>query len=277
MIVARVIGGLGNQLFQYAAARHLAEIHKTALRIDISEFKTWYKLRKYSLWAFNIQKNFASLEEIPQEQESRGHGLTRICEKQHFHFDNEILSLPDNIYLDGYWQSEKYFIDIEAIIRQEFTIKTPQVDKDKELASQMASCESVSLHIRRGDYVSNPSTNLSFGTCSLDYYLYSVQFFIQALESPHFFIFSDDMEWSRSNLGLPYSITFVDHNGPDKNYEDLRLMSQCKHHIIANSSFSWWGAWLGQYPKKIVLAPKRWFRSTRYNAQDLLPDAWIRI
>ena len=131
MIIVRLIGGLGNQFYQYAAARRLAAMHNAVLKLDISGFET-YKLHKYSLSAFNIQENFASPEEVA--------ALRGVREKQ-FHFDPDILRLPDNVYLDGYWQSEKYFADIAPIIRREFTVKTPQIGRDRQLAEQIASCQ----------------------------------------------------------------------------------------------------------------------------------------
>ena len=291
MIIVRLTGGLGNQFFQYAVARHLAEIHRTVLKLDISGFET-YKLHKYSLWSFNIQENFASPEEVAalsvRKQRIVELLMTRALRRppksapthireKHFHFDPDILNLPDSVYLDGYWQSEKYFADIADIIRQEFTVKTPQKGKDKDLAELMASCESVSLHIRRGDFVSAPQTNQVHGTCDLNYYFRCVENLTQTVKHPHFFIFSDEPQWARDNLKLPFSTTLVDHNGADKNYEDMRLMSQCKHHIIANSSFSWWGAWLCENLHKIVFAPIRWFADSDINTNDLIPASWQRM
>ncbi|MBT9150861.1 MAG: O-antigen biosynthesis glycosyltransferase WbnK [candidate division WS2 bacterium] len=135
----------------------------------------------------------------------------------------------------------------------------------------------MSLHIRRGDYVFNLHTNQFHGTCDLDYYFRCVEYLTTKVKNPHFFIFSDEPEWARNNLKLSYPTTLVDHNEADKNYEDLRLMSQCKYHIIANSTFSWWGAWLSQNPEKIVFAPKRWLKSDDYNPKDLMPDKWIKV
>lgn len=292
MIIVRLIGGLGNQMFQYAAARHLAQIHKTVLKMDISDLKT-SKKRNYSLWAFNIQENFASPEEIAALKgpaQSIAERLiqrvlrrpakskpTLIREKKALHFDPDILKLPDGVYLHGSWQNEKYFTDIAEILHREFTVKNPLEGKNRELAEQIDSCQSVSLSIRRGDYVSSRHTSRIHGTCSPDYYRRCVQQLTQSVKNPHFFIFGDDPQWARDNLRLTYPATFVDHNAEDKNFEDLRLLSRCKHNIAANSSFSWWGAWLNQNPGKIVLAPKRWVRRFDCNPEYFIPDKWIKL
>lgn len=291
MIIIRIIGGLGNQMFQYAAGRRLAAKHNTVLKLDISDFKK-YNLHDYGLSAFTIKEFFATPKEIQllKEPESGSFkkklkkilrrpskmGITHIREKQ-YHFDPKILTMPDSIYLDGYWQSEKYFSDIADIIRNEFTVKLSQTDRNGELAQQIASCESVSLHVRRGDYVTDEKTKTIHGTCDLDYYKHCIAHLAQRVPHPCFFIFSDDPDWAEKNLKIDSPVTFVVHNGPKKNYEDLRLMSQCRHHIIANSSFSWWGAWLGQHQGTISYAPARWFNSPAFNTKDLLPEAWTRI
>jgi hypothetical protein len=268
MIVIRLIGGLGNQCFQYAVGRHLSEIHHSELKIDISEFET-YKLHAYSLNNFNIIENFATAEDVAELKHVR---------ENHFHFDSEILHLPNGIYLHGYWASEKYFANIADIIRRELTVKSPLSGRDKEIAEQITSCESVSVHIRRLDYLPNTYTEQILEACSLDYYLYSIESIARNAKKSHFFVFSDDIEWSRGNFKLPHQITFVGHNGPDKNYEDMRLMSLCKHNIIANSTFSWWGAWLNKYPDKMVFAPKKWFtEKARNSPRDLIPDLWIKV
>ncbi|MDP2842304.1 MAG: alpha-1,2-fucosyltransferase, partial [Acetobacterium sp.] len=203
-------------------------------------------------------------------------GITHIREKQ-YHFDPEILTMSDSVYLDGYWQSEKYFSNIADIIRNEFAVTLPQTDKNMELAQQIISCESVSLHVRRGDYVTDEKTNTIHGTCDLDYYKRCIERLTHKIHHPCFFIFSDDPEWAEQNLKITHPATFVCHNGPEKNYEDLRLMSQCRHHIIANSSFSWWGAWLGQYPDKLVLSPQKWFNEKNFNTKDLTPSTWQQL
>ena len=291
MVITKLMGGLGNQMFQYAAGRRLAHKRSVDLKLDITGFKVCID-RKYSLGNFNVQENFALPEEVAALtvrkrgivrrvmarvlRRSSKSAPTHIQEK-HFHFDPEILRLSDNVYIDGYWQSEKYFVDIARIIRQEFTVKTPQKGRDKELGEQIASCEPVSLHIRRGDYVSNLQTNQFHGTCDLDYYFHCVECLTQTVKTPHFFVFSDEPEWALDNLKLPYPTTLVDHNGADKDYEDLRLMTRCKYHIICNSTFSWWGAWLCANPEKVVFAPQQWFGESGLDTRDLIPKTWSRI
>jgi len=281
-------------MFQYAAGRRLAHTLGVELKLDIAAFANC-KLRTYSLGNFNIQENFASSEEVAALTVGKGGFVERVLtrllgrraelaatyiKQKHFHFDPDILNLPDGVYLHGYWQSEKYFADIAGIIRREFTVKSPQSGRDEELAAQMASSESVSLHIRRGDYLSNPNTNRVHGVCDMDYYNHCVECLTEKVKNPHFFIFSDDPEWAHDNLKLPYASTIIDHNGVKKDWEDLRLMTQCKHHIIANSSFSWWGAWLNSRRDKIVFAPRQWFSEEEQASRkmgDLLPAAWIKL
>jgi len=285
MIIVRLKGGLGNQLFQYAAGRRLAQHHKTILKIDISIFES-YKVHEYSLGVFNIQENIASADEIGSLT-ARDKGIKNLIlrifgkprariNENHFHFDRRILSLPDNVYLDGYWQSEKYFSGIFDIIKSEFTVKAPQVGRNKEISGMIYSAESVSLHIRRGTYL-KPPYNYTHGICPPEYYYSGIKYLESKIKHPHFFVFSDDPQWARDNLKLSYPVSYVDNNSAGKGYEDLRLMSQCKYHIIANSTFSWWGAWLSNYPGKIIIAPKRWFNVSRHNAADVYPARWVKL
>lgn len=287
MVIVKLIGGLGNQMFQYACARRIAHRHNVSLKIDVSGFEV-YKLHKYSLKHFNIIEEFAAQDEIARFKEPKGiaprllmkllpyHGHTLVRER-FFLFDPRLLKVSKNVYLDGYWQSERYFNDIKDIICNEFTAKHEPDVKNKEMIQNILGINAVSLHIRRGDYVSNLTTNQVHGVCSLEYYQQAVSIISQRVENPIFFVFSDDPEWVKQNLKIAYPIIFVDHNDADKNFEDLRLMSLCKHHIIANSSFSWWGAWLGNNLNKNIVAPKKWFSKEDVNTQDLIPERWIRI
>jgi hypothetical protein len=286
------MGGLGNQMFQYAAGRRLAYVHRTELKLDLSwfnEIAAKATPRKYELAAFKFHPLIASSEDVarylkPPYLLSALNVLNRLfplvgqkhITEKHFHFDPAILSLPDNVYLDGYWQSPRYFVDIEEVIRSEFTITSELTALNKQITEFIARTESVAVHIRRGDYVANPVTSRYHGTCTLDYYRAAVDAIASRVKKPHFFLFSDDPAWTKNNLLSIQPMTMIDHNGPDKAYEDMRLMSLCRHHIIANSSFSWWGAWLSRRPDKIVVAPRKWFGEKQVNTDDLLPEQWLR-
>jgi len=290
MIITKLIGGLGNQMFQYAAGRRAAYVNNTSLKLDIAGYENQVGItpRKYMLHIFNIEENFASINEINKSKQNTFIqkilkkiypvfiNKLYIREKGH-NFDPDILNVNDNAYLDGYWASEKYFEDIEDIIHKEFTFKNKPDEINKAVIDKMTHCDSVSIHIRRGDYVNDKKTNQYHGICNLNHYYQSVEYITNKIKSPHFFIFSDDINWAKQNLHLKFPYVFVDHNIGKKDYEDMRLMSECKHNIIANSSFSWWGAWLNQNPNKIVIAPKKWFNDKSINTKDLIPDLWIKI
>jgi hypothetical protein len=291
MIITKLIGGLGNQLFQYSLGKSLAVKKNTELKLDISGFEK-YKLHAYSLNHFNITENIATEKEIAKFQKyKRKPGKKwflynklitdekKYYTERQFHFDEEIFNISDNCYIDGYWQTEKYFKNIEKIIRKECTVKSPISGKNAEIMKKIQSGNSVSMHIRRGDYASNPATNDYFGTFGPEYYKKAMTIIAEKRQNPHLFVFSDDHEWVKKNIILPYPTTYVDHNGADKNYEDLRLMSLCDHFVISNSSFSWWGAWLSKNPNKIVIGPKKWFNKVKPNIKtdDIMPEEWIRI
>jgi len=272
MIIVQLVGGLGNQLFQYATARRLAHVHNTVLKLDISPFEK-YTLHAYHLNNLNIIENITAVNDIEQITGNKG----QVIREKTFNFDPEILHLSDNVYLQGYWQSEKYFADIKHIINEEFTVKHALDSRNKEITDSINNCSSISLHIRRGDYINNPHTNSVHGTCRLEYYQRCFAKMVEAVPEPHFFVFSDDPEWAVENLKLDYPMTLIDHNGPERDYEDLRLMSMCKHNITANSTFSWWGAWLNPNPDKLVFAPERWFQNEKIDTSDLIPANWQKV
>ncbi len=278
MIITKLIGGLGNQMFQYAAARRLAYIHNIPLKLDVSELNR-LKTRKYELNCFDIKAEV--IRSINQSYLknliARLKDNKNIYFEKHFRFDKDVLALPGNVTLVGYFQSEKYFLDIEAIIRQDFTFKELPNNKTNVLLRKIKSSESVSIHFRRTDYINNKKFFLYHGICSLDYYLKAISLIAGKIKTPVFFIFSDDITWVKRNLKIKYPKLFVDSDLKDKDYEDLRLMSNCRHHIIANSSFSWWGAWLNENKNKIVISPESWFKDRSIDTRDLIPPSWIRI
>ena len=190
-----------------------------------------------------------------------------------FVFDERVLNLRDNKYLMGNWLSPKYFQDIRNILLGEIVLDKQLPEKTKTILNDIESCNSVSVHIRRGDYVKYPK----LGVCSDDYYKEAFEYFKKNITNPTFFVFSDEMDYVRKNLYFPENTHFVS-NSNIKDYEELVLMSKCSHNIIANSSFSWWGAWLNQNPNKIVIAPKIW-RADGKSIADYVPKElnWIRI
>lgn len=292
MIITNLIGGLGNQMFQYAVGRALSLHGGLPLRVDISNFNN-YDLHQ----GFEISRIFNGTVEIASKTDMRRvlgwqslptirrfvskPGLAAIRRanlvvEPHFHFWPDIVKTPLECYLIGYWQSEKYFQNVDSLIREDFTFKIPMTKANANLAEQVAQLNAVSLHVRRGDYANNPKTTATHGLCSLEYYKAAIQYIAERVEQPVFFIFSDDVEWVKENLKIDFSCQYVDHNKGDESYNDMRLMSMCKHHIIANSSFSWWGAWLNPNIEKIVIAPKRWFVNTT-DVSDLIPQGWVTL
>lgn len=291
MIISRLTGGIGNQMFQYAVARRLAYIHHTVLKLDISSYES-YKLRKFELDRFNISAQIATKKEIEKFIKIPKNIFEKIIfnlipslqkksqnyyEEKFYHFDQRVLALPDNVFLSGYWQSEKYFIDIGDIIIKEFTIRTKPDSFNIALLNQIKASESVSIHIRRGDFAENSSTKLLHGLFRVDYILKAVSVITEKLNNPHFYVFSDDIDWAKTNLKMKYPITFIDNNIDKKDYEDLRLMSSCKHNIIVNSTFGWWGAWLNNNKSKIIITPKNWYKRGPVDTYDLIPKSWIKI
>ena len=293
MIITKLIGGLGNQMFQYAAGKRLATIHKTDYRLDVSDFQT-YTLHAYSLQNFEITAQPASVEEIQTILGRKEVGLTgkllsllqhhkilpknkRYIQEELIKFDPKILNLPNNIYLEGYWQSEKYFKDIEAVIRREYTLRHPLTEKSQEVAKKIKKIESaVAIHVRRADYMSSSNQQI-YETIGPRYYERALEIITKKISNPSFFIFSDDIAWTQENFKLNFPTTFMDFNGADRNYEDLHLMSLCKHQIIANSSFSWWGAWLNENKNKTVIAPEFWLRGVKAIEEERYPTNWITI
>jgi hypothetical protein len=290
MIVARLLGGLGNQMFQYALGRALSARHATELKLDTAAYAA-YRMRTYGLRHFNIVAGELS----PGERSKLGlseEGGTRVrrfisrlfrprsilmVDERSFEFDATVLEAPAPCYLRGYWQSPKYFAAIEPNIRQELTLREPPDRENQEAAGAIADCVSVAVHVRRGDYVESATTSRFHGTCSPGYYLAAEERLLQQLRDLRLFVFSDDPDWAERNLQFVSPVTYFRHNGPERDYEDLRLMSLCRHHIIANSTFSWWGAWLCRNPDKIVIAPQNWFREATHSTRDLIPDNWIRM
>jgi hypothetical protein len=287
MIIFYGQGGLGNQLFQYAAARRVALRNNTELVLDphwfsnSSEYETH---RPLELGHYPVVMRVATETEQRRWKWMRGR-LGRylgpflplnLLREQGTTLNRPLLNAPDNSYLFGFWQSEAYFNDIRSLLIRELTpIETPGA-VDQRVLDLIDNSNAVCLHVRRGDYVTRQSASAFHGLCSLDYYHAAIRHVADRVEHPTFFVFSDDSEWTRANLHSKYPTHYVDHNNPENAFQDLFLMSRCKHHIIANSSFSWWGAWLNQRTTKIVVAPRQWF-ANQLSSPALIPPGWVQL
>jgi hypothetical protein len=292
MLISNIIGGLGNQMFQYATARALSIDLNTQLVLDISDFDGYSLHQGFELnRVFNCEANIASDDDLSAILHWQKSKLARRLLKKFpfnflrskkfvlepsFQYWSGIKNIADNSYLMGYWQSESYFSHHAETIRSDFRFKPELTSKNTEVLAHINEANAVSLHVRRGDYVQNAHTNATHGVCSLQYYKNAIDQIANSVKAPVFFVFSDDIEWVKSNLQIDFPCFYIDHNHGIDSFNDMRLMSNCQHHIIANSSFSWWGAWLNANPEKIVIAPKQWFANNT-NVSDLLPKGWIKL
>ena len=189
--------------------------------------------------------------------------------------NNVFLSLGDGAYLDGYWQSERYFAEVAQVARAEFALRRPPDAENQRMLDAIRGAEAVGIHARRGDYVTDARTRDVHGHAPAEYYAAAVARIRSLVRAPAFFVFSDDPAWAAQHLRVDPATVIVGHNDAGRDYEDLRLMSACRHHIIANSTFSWWAAWLGERPGQRVIAPRHWFRDGP-DARDLVPARWER-
>ncbi len=284
-MIVNINSGLGNQMFQYAFGRSLSITKKDDLYLDISGYKK-EKKRKFSLDVFRINYKTATDDKINKERYPLG-----IISKIYFYISYKILlriqstrfidsfmNNPKKSYFIGFWQSEKYFKNTDDVIRKEFALKNPLTEYTQVVFDKIKNVPiSVSLHIRRGDYILEPHTNAYHGVCSLDYYQKAYEELTKRINSPfEIFVFSDDIEWVKQNLKLPVKMHFVS-NPKIPDYEEMFLMSCCTHNIIANSSFSWWGAWLNPNKEKIVIAPEKWFANKKEDSREIVPESWIKI
>ncbi len=297
MITVKLMGGLGNQMFQYAVARQLAKQHNTDVQLDLTALldrrpRSDYVFRNYDLSIFKISENFP----IPflltkfigcSQSTPLIYRLSKYNKKnkyifteKHFNYHPEINQLPDNSYLSGYWQSYKYFLNIKDIIKKEFTFKNPLSPLAFELSKKILNTKAVCINIRRGDFVNLKTANAMHGVLPFEYYNNAMNLITEKIKNPHFFIFSDDIKWCTENIKSQHPLTIVNHDYAGEKFKDyLQLMILCKHFIIPNSTFAWWAAWLNTYKEKIIIAPKNWFQDKKLNAEtfDLMPEHWIKI
>jgi hypothetical protein len=293
-IILRQKGGLGNQLFQYAAGLFFAKKYAAALEIVrepdafansfghprpflLSNFCITTPVRDLTAWD-RLMYSVAVVKK-PIAASARFASRT-IVYRQHFREDGTFLpALPiarstKNVYLGGNFQAYQFALNVDADVRTEFRFRNPATDKNLDLLKQIRGVDnSVSLHIRRGDYLLNCGGR---DLMPISYYAHAMNALLQRVSNPTVFIFSDDIAYARENLPRWGGMVFVDHNDEANGHEDLRLMSACRHNIIANSTLSWWGAWLNPNPTKLVYAPTIW-RDPGVPYGDLIPPGWLRV
>lgn len=296
MITSFLTGGLGNQMFQYAAGKALAEKIGTDLFLDLSLLNVRSKNttpRPYELDKFYLDKNtkitsskwkglllskfYANIKNFRLKRNA-AQCFSLFTDKETYNFDSRFLSLQDQTKLLGYFQSEAYFFEYKPTIKDSFIFKKEFSSKNKALAEEIKNVNAISIHIRRGDYLTNQNMINNYISCSKEYYEKAIRYICERIKFPKFFIFSDEPENIKELLYLENAV-YVSWNKGVESYNDMYLMSLCKHNIIANSSFSWWGAWLNSEPEKIVVAPRQWFKNEakNNNVRDLIPQEWIRL
>lgn len=276
MKVVRIIGGLGNQMFQYAFYLSLLKIHPDTY-LDISGFSN-YKTHEFQLdRVFKLHKARYFKPNIYQK--FNFHLFSKKIIRQDTLYHQDVFSTSNRyVYLDGYWNSEKYFEGIKSLVRSEFEIKPPIDNKNRKLLKLLSQTNSVSIHVRRGDYLLSELNKKIYGNiCTVEYYKQAINYLESKVDNPQYFIFSNDIDWCRKNLNIDG--LYVDWNSdPRESFKDLHLMSNCKHNILANSTFSWWAGWLNQNSEKFVIVPSRFFNNAIVsNMETLIPPSWIRI
>jgi hypothetical protein len=290
-IIVRLQGGLGNQLFQYAFGKFLSIKYNCKLKLDVSLYK-YYDLHDYSLEPYNLHEDLATSTDVPNQYLTNKRilkklftignkylGKIEIIKEQSLKFDAELLNQNNDIvYLDGYWQSELYFDAISEQIREKLFVNSENIPNSyNKYLQKIRESNSISIHIRRGSYTIEKYKKVH-GLTPIEYYNKSIQLIKKRVKSVNFFVFSDDTQWIKEKFNSLKNSTIIE-GTPEKDYLDIFLMSQCKHNIIANSTFSWWGAWLNSNPDKIVIAPKNWYLKEEFikTTNSLVPNKWIRL
>ena len=280
-IKIKLSGGLGNQMFQFATGYAVAKKNKVRLSLDLKYINKRQLFNGFELESvFNIYSKISFLNKQLNYKSFNFSEILNIFGKSfynfnepHYHYSQKILDLPKHSFLDGYWQSELYFKDYANEIREIYSF-SPKLNKENNLIiNDINNNNSISIHVRRGDFLlkqnSNHDTNLK------EYYLKAINDSCKFFKNPKFFIFTDDPSWVSENFILNHSYNVVDINHGSKSFLDMYLMSLCQINIIANSSFSWWGAWLNNNKDKIIYAPKNWFNDKLIRTDDLFPKSWI--
>ena len=290
-VISQIEGGLGNQLFQYAAGRTLADRLGCELLLDLRALQTNGD-RSYLLSGYSIRASIASAEVLSALPSARPSRWARLKSQyaqffprfasfpvfwpRSFAYDSRFEDVSRPVWMVGYWQSEKYFLHNRQRILQDLRLQVLRVE-DLPCYAWIKSCNSVALHIRRGDYVSNINAAAIHGLCSLAYYEAAVSNLAAHQPGIEVFVFSDDQVWAKANLHLSVPTHFVEPYVCEPTFADMELMAICRHHIIANSSYSWWGAWRCREVGQQVYAPLQWFNDPGVDVRDVCPVSWKRL
>jgi len=304
MIFSRLFCGLGNQMFQYAAGLALAHTRNTVLKLDVSWFSESNAAaahERYGLDCFVFNGQFATAHELDScrglQRNVAEHRYARLLNKiglrryadliplggtwhvqKQFHFYPDFFDLADGCVIDGTFQSEKFFTPVSKVLKKHFGFRFAPSARVAALATEIAGCEAVAIHFRRGDLVNNPKYQTSQAPLGAEYYKRSIDQIRSRIAKPAFYVFSDDLAYAKGSGLCPDGAVFVDCVEDWNAYDALRLMSLCKHFIIANSTFSWWGAWLSENADKVVIRPDPWFANMlENNTRDLCPERWLAI
>jgi hypothetical protein len=296
MIIVRLSGGMGNQMFQYALGRVLSIKHNVPLKLDttflfnqtaIPLVRKNFVPRPYALDVFTIEADSAKPNEIPWYGKPFFSGILMQAidallrklaflpgwEKS-FTYSPRVLEYGPNTYLAGFWQSEKYFAALRPVLQKDFELSVPIGSATKKLLEDIVSTVSVCVHIRRSDIAASSFHD----SVSLNYYTNAVAHINKNRPIEKLYVFSDDIGWCKEHVRFSTPTVYVENDSAGtKNEGHFALMRACKHFVIANSTFSWWAAWLAENPDKIVVAPKKWFGRASIDDRDLVPEDWIRI
>lgn len=294
MIVVRLMGGLGNQMFQYAFGKYLSVKNNTELKLDLTilGYRNHQNplaiFRDFELNIFDSTHTIATAEEIDRYNrvgkrnlfksmihsvKNKFRGSKNVFQEGH-NYDHKYLQITDDHCIIGRWQSERFFYEIKDVIKKEFQFKKV-LNESNDYFKRIRSGNSVAVHVRRGDYVTNIGYAERIGALNLDYYLRSAAYLKGKVKDLQFFVFSDDIAWCKEQFKSSDFI-FVEQKGEFNKPEfDLQLITKCDYHIISNSTFSWWGAWLSEKANSIIIAPKTWAKSKEYTPDYIVPDRWV--
>lgn len=296
MFIVKLMGGLGNQMFQYALGRSLSLKYSKPIILDTRflDDRTFKNIifRNYDLDVFNLTSEMSiKSKDIKYAYKESDYRVIRkltslkrrfnkkyVIEKG-FNFNPDVLEMQEGEYFDGYWQSYKYFTKFEDVLRKDFEFSHGLNDKEKLISEEIKSKNSICINVRRTDFVDNKETSQHHGVCGMDYFKKSIEIIHNKISKPYFYIFSDDLKWCNeefSKLKIEYKL--IDHQYAGFKFSSyLRLMAECKHFIIPNSSFAWWACWFNQSKDKIVITPKNWFNTDDIDTSDLIYPHWIRV